>query len=92
MRGIAIGATVAVAVAAAGAVAFFARRRRPGDAPRVAERREWRCRCGQAYRVSGTDRHRVYWPADADESEPVMDGRCVSCEAPLPAEHERVAA
>jgi hypothetical protein len=40
--------------------------------------------CGAEYRVSGTDRHRIYWPAGAPEDEPVMGDRCVSCDAPLP--------
>lgn len=42
------------------------------------------CRCGAEYRVSGTDRHRVYWPAGAQDDAPVLGERCVECEAPLP--------
>jgi hypothetical protein len=42
------------------------------------------CECGAQYRVSGTDRHRVYWPAAASEQAPVLDDRCVACGAPLP--------
>jgi hypothetical protein len=42
------------------------------------------CRCGAEYRVSGTDRHRVYWPAGAPDDAPVLGERCVECEAPLP--------
>jgi hypothetical protein len=42
------------------------------------------CACGAEYRVSGTDRHRVYWPAEASEDSPVMGDQCVQCDAPLP--------
>jgi len=42
------------------------------------------CVCGTTYRLSGTDRHRVYWPADAPEDAPVLGDRCVECERPLP--------
>jgi hypothetical protein len=42
------------------------------------------CQCGTTYRVSGTDRHRVYWPAPAAEDAPVLGERCVECDAPLP--------
>jgi hypothetical protein len=45
----------------------------------------YRCTCGTEYRVSGTDRHRVYWPAGAHEGAPVLGDRCVQCDAPLPA-------
>lgn len=44
----------------------------------------WRCECGQAYRVSGIGRHRVYWPAGAPETEPLLGNACVNCERPLP--------
>jgi hypothetical protein len=57
-----------------------ARRLAAGPPPR----RHWRCACGQAYEVSGTDRHRVYWLGDR----PVLERDCASCGAPLPAEHE----
>jgi hypothetical protein len=42
------------------------------------------CACGARYRVSGTDRHRVYWPADAPGDAPVLGHSCVACDAPLP--------
>jgi hypothetical protein len=45
---------------------------------------EWTCQCGQAYRVSGEGRHRIYWLPDAPVSDPVTEGRCVSCERELP--------
>jgi hypothetical protein len=47
---------------------------------------EWTCECGQAYRVTGEGRHRVHWTAGAPEDDPVMGGRCVACERPLPGE------
>jgi len=47
----------------------------------------YRCRCGAEYRVSGVDRHRVYWPATASERDPVLDDRCTQCGTPLPAGH-----
>ena len=46
----------------------------------------WSCQCGQEYRVSGEGRHRVYWLRDASVSDPVIDGRCPTCERPLPGE------
>jgi lipid-binding SYLF domain-containing protein len=60
---------------------------------RITQRRQssqstYRCRCGSSYRVSGTDRHRVYWPAGAPESDPVLGDRCPNCDAPLPSGHE----
>jgi hypothetical protein len=57
-----------------------ARRTAAGAPPR----RDWRCSCGQAYEVSGTDRHRVYWL----DGRPVLDRDCPSCGTPLPTEHE----
>ena len=45
------------------------------------------CECGMEYRVSGIDRHRIYWPADAPEDAPVLGDRCVRCEKPLPSGH-----
>ena len=88
-------ALVAAALAVAGR--FFLRRREAPEAPAprdvaatdpVAEviEQEWTCRCGQAYRVSGEGRHRVYWPADAEAKDPVLGGECVSCQTPLPRE------
>jgi len=43
------------------------------------------CDCGATYRVAGTDRHRVYWPAGAAEDALVLGDRCPECQAPLPA-------
>ena len=81
---------IAVAVALAAGIA--------GSAARLRNRSPWRslasgrrsrdttytCRCGTRYRVSGADRHRVYWPVDAPEGTPVMGDSCVQCDAPLP--------
>jgi hypothetical protein len=71
------------------AVAFRVRRSRAAAAAGAAAappRRDWDCTCGQAYEVSGTDRHRIYWL----EGRPVVEHDCPQCGAPLPAEHESV--
>jgi hypothetical protein len=90
---VALGAALAVrrraglhSLAARGRTALggrFAEEPSSGDA-----RRDWRCACGQAYVVTGTDRHRIYWLAGADEQDPVLGGECPECGRPLPAEHE----
>jgi hypothetical protein len=49
--------------------------------------RRWQCQCGQAYRISGEGRHRLYWPEGAGERDAVMDGCCVNCRRPLPGKH-----
>jgi hypothetical protein len=51
---------------------------------------EYTCECGQEYRVSGQDRHRVYWVKDAEVSDPVLGQQCVNCERPLPHDHSAV--
>jgi hypothetical protein len=81
---------LAVVAAAATLAGFVAGRRlveraRAGSG-RGAPAERWTCACGQVFRVRGADRHRVYWPVDAPESEPVLDGRCPTCERPLAAE------
>jgi hypothetical protein len=78
-------ALLAVAAGLAGAIGALAARRSPPQRQPGAEQETYRCQCGTAYRVSGTDRHRVYWLADAAESDPVLGTACVNCEAPLPA-------
>jgi hypothetical protein len=93
---IAVAAALAAALAAAGARLAG---RSPGDmlaAPRGLGARGRRgrfqrsaaqtytCDCGTEYRVSGTDRHRVYWPASAPDDAPVLGDRCAQCDAPLP--------
>jgi hypothetical protein len=52
------------------------------------KRPKYKCECGQAYRVTGVDRHRVYWPEGADRDEPVMGDTCVACERSLPTGHD----
>jgi hypothetical protein len=84
---------IAVAVALAAAIAAAGARLAPSriQAARVKGNRfrrradpTYTCRCGKSYRVSGTDRHRVYWPADAADDAPVLGDSCVECDAPLP--------
>jgi hypothetical protein len=83
---LAVAAALAAALAAVG-VRLAPVRRAPAHAGEHEERPEptYTCSCGATYRVSGSDRHRVYWLADAPEEEPVIGDRCVQCDAPLPA-------
>lgn len=91
--------TVAGAAALAGAAIALRARRAGSPTPidrarlqvRSVSRRfrrpagqSYTCACGTEYRVSGTDRHRIYWAAGAPEHAPVLGDRCVECEAPLP--------
>src|SRR5215217_1197079 len=57
MKGIVVAAALAV-LAGIGAGALLWRRRGTRAAADTLGQRDWSCRCGQAYRVSGTDRHR----------------------------------
>lgn len=83
-----LAAGIAGVVGAAGLKARSHRRGRSGGGPSgEAAETEWRCQCGQEFRVSGIDRHRVYWLPDASAAEPVMEGRCPNCERPFPSEH-----
>ena len=59
-------------------------RRRGHDGAQAQEDTTWTCQCGQAFRVTGRDRHQVLWPEGADAGEPVLSGRCPSCDRPLP--------
>ena len=52
------------------------------------KRPKYTCECGQAYRVTGVDRHRVYWPEGSDRDEPVLGDTCIACDRPLPAGHD----
>jgi hypothetical protein len=93
---VALAAAAVAAVAALGALA--ARRTAAGRAladrvrgavGRARERplgEPWTCACGQAFRVAGRDRHRIYFLADAGPSDPVLSGRCPNCDRPLPSE------
>ncbi|MDP9400972.1 MAG: hypothetical protein M3P39_08540, partial [Actinomycetota bacterium] len=48
----------------------------------------WTCpSCEKAYGISGEDRHRVYWPAEATSAQAVLDGRCMQCGTTLPGKH-----
>jgi hypothetical protein len=79
----AAGVLAAAAFALRGRLAAIpAKLRRADDRPGTAD---WTCECGQAYRVTGQGRHRVYWPAGADKADAVLDQQCVSCKRPLPA-------
>jgi hypothetical protein len=64
------------------------RRRRGGvkaaPPPPASVHREWRCQCGQDYLVTGSDRHRIYWLADAEAGDPVLGEQCVRCGARPP--------
>src|SRR5215210_2889924 len=93
-----IAVAVALAAALAAAGARLAGRASGGTLPPPSRRRTrairgrfrrsadqpYTCDCGARYRVSGTDRHRVYWPVAAPEDAPVMGDSCVECDAPLP--------
>ena len=74
---------VVIALGAALAAAGARLRARASDRRARAEQ-TYTCRCGATYRVSGADRHRVYWPAGAPEDAPVLGDACVECDAPLP--------
>ena len=86
----------AVAAGLLAAIAGLAGRRRKGAAGREGrggrfrrdKRPTYTCECGQAYRVTGVDRHRVYWPEGADRDEPVMGDTCIACDRPLPVGHD----
>jgi hypothetical protein len=89
-----VAAAIAAAVGLAVAVRLRSARRDEAGAPSSSVApddpagevvdREWKCDCGETYRVSGEGRHRVYWRGDATVSDPVMSGACVSCDRPLP--------
>ena len=68
-----------------------ARSRLPGRFRRD-KRPRYACECGQAYRVTGVDRHRVYWPEGAEKSEPVLGDTCIACDRALPAGHDTAVA
>jgi hypothetical protein len=86
-----------VAAALLAAIAGLAGRRRKGAARgegrggrfgRGKQPASYTCECGQAFRVTGVDRHRVYWPEGADRDEPVMGDTCIACDRPLPVGHD----
>jgi hypothetical protein len=80
-----------LALAAAGAsvaagIARLVRRRRAraGEEQLREPVREFRCACGQEFRVTGADRHTVFWVAGAPESDPVLGHTCPRCDRELP--------
>jgi hypothetical protein len=81
----ALGIAVAAVVARRGRRSAVGRTEAPEASP---EPQEYTCSCGRVYRTSGAGRHRVYWPAEAPESEPVLGDDCPECGARLPAEPE----
>jgi hypothetical protein len=50
---------------------------------------EWRCACGQEYRVAGAGRHRVFWLAGAPDSDPVLGTSCPRCGRELPSHDDQ---
>jgi len=92
------GLLAVAAALAAGIAGVLGRRRAAGSGSATTQRLTGRfrrdkrprytCECGQAYRVTGVDRHRVYWPEGAEREEPVLGDACVRCERPLPTGHD----
>jgi hypothetical protein len=92
MRPRTLALTIAAVAASAVATALLRLKRGGRSGERAAGTpRTWHCECGQAFRVAGTGRHRVYWRADAPDDDPVLSQRCPSCDRALPHEHEEVA-
>ena len=85
-RGAPLVAATVITAAAAAVMIVRRRRRRRGSAGDG--RRAWSCDCGQAYLVSGIDRHRIYWLPDAREFDPLLERQCVSCGSELPLGHK----
>ena len=87
-----IAAPAGAAGLAATALWRFVQRRRssgaqaltPEEAPSAM--REWTCECGERFRVSGEDRHRVFWREDASDDDPVLGDECPNCEQSLSAQ------
>ena len=82
--------TFAFAIAAGGgsAVAIALARLKPPQLAslrrrRAAEPERYRCACGQAFRLTGRGRHRVYWLESAPQDDPVLSPRCPACDRPL---------
>lgn len=73
----------AVALIGAGVAAALTLLRRATAEDPPAGPREWHCACGQAFRVSGEDRHRVLWPEGAAPQDAAIDDRCPACERTL---------
>jgi hypothetical protein len=91
MRRASVAAVASLVGAVVSVAAAIRRRRRAARAVELAQpaaRRRLFCTCGREYEAAGIDRHRVYWPAGAPESEPVLGDDCPSCGERLPAERE----
>lgn len=89
MRRAPVLAVVALITAGVAATLAVMRRATAEDVPAAAapaEPREWHCACGQGFRVSGEDRHRVLWPDGAGPADAVLDDRCPACERALSAQ------
>jgi hypothetical protein len=87
----AAGTAAAIAVVAGGAM--LARRRRATPAPAGSGRtplvdpdQRYTCACGATYGVSGSGRHRVFWPAEGEPADAILEDHCPACEQPWPAE------
>ena len=98
-----VGLAAVVAALAAAIAGVLGRRRQTGGGATGARRGltgrfrrdkqpTYRCECGQAYRVTGVDRHRVYWAEGAERDDPVLGDACVQCERPLPLGHDTAVA
>jgi hypothetical protein len=80
------GGAAAAAAAAAGAGEYLRRRRKGEATPDTSQEPQtqtWTCACGAEYHVTGLDRHRVFWPADGQESDAILSGECPACSRPL---------
>ncbi len=87
----------AVAAGLMAAIAGVLGRRRSAGTPRSGRFRgdksaKYTCECGQVYRVTGVDRHRVYWPEGAEKDEAVLGDKCIACERTLPVGHDTAVA
>ena len=83
----AVTGALALSALVAAALALLQRRRSSARAAHAS--RVWQCECGQAFRIAGLDRHRVYWLPDAPANDPIISGRCPACDRPLPAGADR---
>ena len=91
-RLVATGAGLAGAAALSGGALGLLVRRRRSARREAGPVQELRCECGQAFRVAGLGRHRVYWLPEAPESEPLMSDGCPECGRALPVEPAAAAA
>ena len=79
-------ALLVVLAGAAGAVGLRRVRARRGGATDAPEAHQaLTCACGAEYRVVGTGRHRVIWPAGSGQEQALMSSECPACGRPLEA-------